>query len=365
MEDHGTEDARTADDSGLLDGELAALALASVAVVAVAGLIQIRYGDFTMSFGTALHAVTDGVLWSHPNVLLTLLLGDGLAHSLGVYADTDVLSTPTLIVWTIRMPRVLVAAFVGANLAVAGAVFQAVTRNELASPYVLGVNGGAGLAVLLVLVFFAGASFVLPVAAALGGAVAFLLVYAIAWQGGTSPVRLVLAGVIVATVFQSLQTGLFFFLGSTGAVKEALSWTTGSLTGVDWQQVRLGIVPTLVVLPATVLASRQLNVLLLGEGTARSLGMSVERVRFGLSALAILAAASAVSVAGLVGFVGLVVPHAVRTVVGATTAASSSGRYSSGRRSSSAPTSSPASPSRRRFPSASSRASSAARTSST
>ncbi|MFB6078039.1 MAG: FecCD family ABC transporter permease, partial [Halarchaeum sp.] len=229
---------------------------------------------------------------------------------------TDGLATPAVVVWTLRMPRVVAAVLVGANLAVSGAVFQALTRNELASPYVLGVSGGAGLAVLLTLVFFAGASLLLPFAAAVGGTLAFLLVYAIAWKRGTSPVRLVLAGVVVATVFQSLQTGLFFFLGDSAAVKTALAWITGSLTGVEWAGVRLALVPTLLVLPACALAARHLDVLLLGEDTARSLGMAVERVRFALAALAILAAATGVAVAGLVGFVGLVVPHAVRTLVG-------------------------------------------------
>jgi len=96
----------------------------------------------------------------------------------------------------------------------------------------------------------------------------------------------------------------------------AVEWLAGSLTGVDWTEVRTVAVPTLFVVPAALVSARQLDVLLLGERTARSLGMPVERMRFLLSALAIVAASAAVSVAGLVGFVGLVVPHAVRTFVG-------------------------------------------------
>jgi len=199
---------------------------------------------------------------------------------------------------------------------VSGAIFQAVTRNELASPFILGVSSGAGLTVLLTLVLFSGLSYLLPLTAALGGALAFGLVYAIAWKGGTSPVRLVLAGVIVSTVFQALQTALFTFASDIGVVQQAIAWTTGSLTGVAWPEVRITLPGTVLAVVLALLLARQLNVLLLGESTARSLGMPVERMRFGLSAVAILAAASAIAVAGIVSFVGLIVPHVVRNVVG-------------------------------------------------
>ncbi|WP_188882958.1 FecCD family ABC transporter permease [Halarchaeum grantii] len=289
------------------DRRLASLVVGSLVVSVVATFVQVSQGSYPTSLGVTFDVLTDPHILFNTDVWLSILTGSDLP---------EFLSRDALIIWSLRMPRVFVAALVGMNLAVSGAVFQAVTRNELASPYILGVSGGAGLAVLITLVFFASATFVLPFAAALGGALAFSLVYLIAWQGGTSPVRLVLAGVVVATVFQSLQTGLFYFLDSTAAVKTAIAWTTGSLTGVGWAQFRLAILPTLVVIPVLLLASRHLNVLLLGEETAKSLGMPVEYVRFGLSSLAILAAATAVAVAGLVGFVGLVVPHAVRTVVG-------------------------------------------------
>ena len=289
------------------DRRLLSLILASVAAVVAAGFVQVWFGSYEMTFSQTYRVLTNPDIVFNARLWGAFLFGGDLP---------DWLSTEAVIVWNLRLPRVVVGILVGVNLAVSGAVFQAVTRNELASPYILGVSGGAGLAVLLAIAFAASASVVLPFAAAAGGALAFVLVYVIAWKGGTSPVRLVLAGVIVATVFQSLQTGLFYFLDSTAAVKTAVQWTSGSLLGVDWAQVRLAVLPTLVVTPLIVLASRHLNVLLLGEQTARALGMSVERMRFGLSALAILAASTAVAVAGLVGFVGLIVPHAVRTVVG-------------------------------------------------
>lgn len=116
-----------------------------------------------------------------------------------------------------------VAAFVGFHLATSGAIFQAVTRNELASPFILGVSSGAGLAMLLTLVVFTGFAVFLPLAAALGGVGAFLVVYSIAWKGGTSPVRLVLASMIVGTVLNSMQMTLFYFADNVGTVQAAIA----------------------------------------------------------------------------------------------------------------------------------------------
>jgi iron complex transport system permease protein len=297
------------------DPALAAIAAASTATVVLAALVQIRYGAYEMRFETVWRALFDRAVWTNPEILATVLLGEGPARTLGIYADLSGLTDATAVVWTIRLPRVAVAVFVGVNLAVAGAIFQAITRNELASPYILGVSSGAGFAVVVTIVFSLGTA-LLPLAAALGGTAAFLLVYAVAWRGGTTPVRLVLAGVVVGTIFNSLQTGVFYFIDSNGAMRTAVAWLAGSLTGVGWTEVRLVTLPTLLVVPAALVAARQLDVLLLGERRARALGMRVETMRFLLSVLAILATAAAVAVAGLVGFVGLVVPHAVRTVVG-------------------------------------------------
>jgi iron complex transport system permease protein len=291
------------------DGSLAALVLASICIVVFGALIQVSFGAYSTTLAQAWNAVFDPKVVTNPEVLSALLFGNELPRNVS-------LSDETTIIWSIRLPRIFVAVLVGANLAISGAIFQAVTRNELASPYILGVSHGAGLAVLLTLIVFSGLSLFLPVFAALGGIAAFLVVYAIAWKGGTSPIRLVLAGFIVGTICYSFQRGLFFFAQDIGVVQTALAWTTGSLTGVGWEQVRIILVPTLFVVPVGLLASRQLNLLLLGERTARSLGMSVERVRFALSALAILAASAAISVAGIVSFVGLIVPHIVRNVVG-------------------------------------------------
>ena len=288
------------------DSSLVALCLGSLAVIVAGGLIQVSFGAYSMSIAEAWQAVLDPTVLLDPQAWRAFLLGGQLPE----------MGNQSLIVWNIRLPRVFVAVLVGMNLAVSGSIFQAVTRNELASPFILGVSSGAGLMILLTLVLFSGLSTFLPIIAAVGGSVAFLIVYVIAWQNGTSPVRLVLAGVIVGTVFNSLQTAMFFFADNIGVVQSAIAWTTGSLTGTDWEQVRLALPWTVLAMGLALVSSRQLNVLLLGERTAKSLGMRVETVRFALSGVAVLAAAASIAVAGIVGFVGLIVPHMVRTVVG-------------------------------------------------
>jgi iron complex transport system permease protein len=291
---------------GWLDGSLFGLCLGSLVVVVAGGLVQVSFGAFSMTIVEAWQAVFN------PDVLFNRRAWE--AFLLG--GEVPEMDKQSLIVWNIRLPRVFVGMLVGMNLAVSGAIFQAVTRNELASPFILGVSSGAGLMILLTLVVFSGLSAFLPLIASVGGALAFLIVYAIAWKNGTSPVRLVLAGVIVGTVFGSLQTALFFFADDIGVVQSAIAWTTGSLTGTDWEQVRMALPWTVVAMLLALVSSRQLNVLLLGESTAKSLGMSVEKVRFALSGVAVLAAAASIAVAGIVGFVGLIVPHMVRNIVG-------------------------------------------------
>ena len=290
----------------LLDPALIAVAVVSTAVVFLGGVVQVSFGAYSMTISEAWRAVFNPDVLFSRRVWSSFLLGSEMPD----------VSLESHIAWNIRLPRVFVAALVGMNLAVSGAIFQAVTRNELASPFILGVSSGAGLMILLTLVVFSSLTVFLPLVASVGGGVAFLLVYAIAWKGGTSPVRLVLAGVIVGTVFGSLQTALFFFADDIGVVQEAIAWTTGSLTNTSWQQVRLVFPWTVVAVGLAVIGARQCNVLLLGDTTAKSLGMPIERVRFALSAVAVLAAAASIAVAGIVSFVGLIVPHIVRSFVG-------------------------------------------------
>jgi len=287
----------------------------SLAIIAVAAMTQISAGSYGMTYRQAWAALTDPGIWRQPAALLRLLLGESFARAHKL-PEAQPLATATLIVWNVRIPRVLVGLLVGTNLAFSGSILQAITRNELASPYLLGVSSGAGLAVLILMVFFPAWMGFVPLAAIAGGGLAFLTVYAIAWKRGASSVRLVLAGVIVGAIAGSLHTAIFFYARDVNTFQNALAWTAGSLTGADWRQVRLVAPWTLLSAILAFAGARSLDLLLLGDGPARALGMSVDRARFLLSAVAIMAAGSSVAVAGLIGFVGLIVPHVVRSLVG-------------------------------------------------
>jgi len=173
--------------------------LSSLAIVFIGGLIQVSYGAYSMTHMEAWLALFNPNVVFNPQAWDAFLLGEAMPE----------MGTESLIVWNIRLPRVFVAVPRRDEPRRLGAIFQAVTRNELASPFILGVSSGAGLMILLTLVVFGSLTAFLPLIAAFGGAGAFLIVYVIAWKNGTSPVRLVLAGVIVGTVFGSLQTALF------------------------------------------------------------------------------------------------------------------------------------------------------------
>jgi len=219
------------------------------------------------------------------------------------------------IVWNLRLPRVLLAALVGMNLAVAGTVLQAVTRNPLADPHLLGLSaGGALLAVLALHLDPATAVGNLPPLAFLGSLLGAALVYLLAWRGGVSPTRLLLAGVAVAALFGAFTTGLL--LVSTLTIQAIMSWLAGGLYARSWPYVRILAPYWGVGMLAALLLARRLDVLALGDEPASVLGVRVQRLRAVLTGLAALLTGSAVAVAGLIGFVGLVVPHVARMLVG-------------------------------------------------
>ena len=154
------------------------LIAAAVAIVVIAAVVQVGAGSYEMTWRDALEALADGGVWGSPGTLLKLIFGEAFARSAG-FDVAEEISTTSLIVWNVRLPRVLVALCVGINLSFSGCIFQAITRNEMASPYLLGVSSGAGLAILVVLVLAPAMSPFLPVIAMLGGGAAFLVVYTI------------------------------------------------------------------------------------------------------------------------------------------------------------------------------------------
>lgn len=216
-----------------------------------------------------------------------------------------------LVLVRLRLPRVLGAATAGALLAVAGALFQAVTRNALAEPSTLGVAPAAGAAVTVLLVLAGPQDAGGTAAAAVTGAVVGALVLgALAWSFGAGSRTLVLLGIAVATSFQALAA-LMLVQAGTGA-QTALVWLTGSLGRVDLDRAVLGATSGAVVLLATAATGRVCDVLVLDEDSARAVGLSPATSRVALVAVATLATATAVGLAGVMAFVGLLAPHLAR-----------------------------------------------------
>lgn len=223
------------------------------------------------------------------------------------------------IVWQLRVPRVLLAAVIGAALSVAGVALQGLVRNPLADPYVLGVSSGASVGAVLVI----GAGWTALVgvtvgAGAFAGAlVSLAVVFLLAQTGGRlSDTRLILAGVAVGYL-ATAATSLVQLRSDPNLVKGILFWLMGSVAGARWSDLGVPAVTMAVCSAWLVLQARGLNALALGDDDAAALGVDVHRLRIGLLVVSSLLTATAVSVAGGVGFVGLMVPHAARLVVGA------------------------------------------------
>jgi iron complex transport system permease protein len=223
------------------------------------------------------------------------------------------------IVWQFRLPRALLGALVGGGLALAGAAFQALLRNPLAEPYILGISGGAsvGAVTVLALGLATATSWSLPLAAFAGALVAILLVFRVATAAGRiMDVRvLLLAGVVVGAFF-SACIAFILSVSEARTVQSAVLWIMGSLAGADWREVALAAAYTVPAAAVLLGLARPLNLISVGEETALYLGADVEQVKRLALGIGALLTAAGVAVAGVIGFVGLVVPHAVRLLVG-------------------------------------------------
>ena len=218
------------------------------------------------------------------------------------------------IIWNIRLPRTIVGAFVGVNLAISGAILQAVMRNPLADPHIIGISSGAGLAGVTVMILFPHMDYLITPIAFLGAMAAAVCIYILAWKNGIKPVRIILAGVAVSAFLGAGISGLMIFYSDR--VHGALMWMVGGLAARSWPHVGIILPYAIIGLILALVCANYLNILQLGDEMARGLGLNVEVVRIAMTAVAALLAASAVSVAGLLGFVGLIVPHAARLLIG-------------------------------------------------
>ncbi|PBC12030.1 iron ABC transporter permease [Mesorhizobium sp. WSM3859] len=242
-----------------------------------------------------------------------------------VPADAALAARDQLIVYDIRMPRVLLGVLIGAALAVSGAVMQGLFRNPLADPGLIGISAGSSLGAVAVIVLgatwlapvtLAFGTLALPLAAFFGGLVVTLLLYAVATrQGRTSVATMLLAGIAISALAMAL-TGVLIFMADDRQLRDLTFWQLGSLAGSTWPKVGTVGPVIILALAAMPFLSRGLNALALGEATASHLGIPVQRLKYiaivGVSA----AVGASVAVSGGIGFVGIVVPHVLRLAIG-------------------------------------------------
>jgi len=221
----------------------------------------------------------------------------------------------TAIVWNLRLPRVLLATIVGMNLAVSGVLLQAVMGNPLADPGLTGISSGASLAAIIIMLLFPSMYHFLSLGAFLGGALACLLVYALAWKNGIRPLRIILAGVAANAILGG-ATSLLSILNSD-RIQGVLMWLNGSMSAKSWTDVGQLLPYSLMALIASLVCIRSANLLQLGDSVATNLGAKVNHVRLALSGVAVFLAGISVATVGIIGFVGLIVPHMSRHLVGA------------------------------------------------
>jgi iron complex transport system permease protein len=276
----------------LWTGAAAAFLVLAVMVGVLVGPIDLGIGGVLSSFGERLHV-------------------PGVSSSLS--------ATEESILWDIRMPRVVLAALVGGTLALAGATYQGVFRNPLADPYLLGVAAGAGLGATLAIAYLPEGlrgQQVMPVVAFIGGAAAVVLTYSVGRSAGRErdAATLILAGVTVASFFTALQT--FVQQQNADTLQQVYTWILGSIPSSGWSDVVLLLPYATVAATVMLMHRRVVDVLNLGDEEAASLGVDVRRTRLLLVAAATVGTAAAVAICGLIAFVGIIVPHAIRMLVG-------------------------------------------------
>lgn len=260
-------------------------------------------------------------------ILLTAFISIGLGYSSVSYDRL----LPTLfgygsfkeefILFSIRLPRIIITILAGMALALSGSILQGITRNDLADPGIIGINSGAGVSIAVFFLFFpidaASFAYLLPIVAFVGALLTACLIYLFSYskRNGIQPVRLVLVGVGFSMAFSGLMI-ILISAAERQKVDFIAKWLAGSIWGTDWPFI-WAIVPWLVVLiPLTLYKSQMLNLLGLSEPVSIGVGISVNRERFLMLIVAVALAASAVSVTGGIAFIGLMAPHMAKALVG-------------------------------------------------
>lgn len=244
-----------------------------------------------------------------PLKVMTALLGAGEEFNRTIVVD-------------FRLPRIVMALFVGMALAVSGAILQGITKNPLASPDLIGITAGASFSVVLFLSLFSDENNSLtvsiqwlPLFAFLGATITALIVFLLSWKNGLAPFRLLLIGIAVSAFMQA-GTTVWMLMGPIYRASQATIWTTGSIYGANWSQIYVLVPWALLLIGVSFLLQRQMNVLELGDDIAKGVGSKVQRNRLVLLLVSTGLTGVAVAFAGGIGFVGLLAPHIARRIVG-------------------------------------------------
>ncbi|HDH97941.1 MAG TPA: iron ABC transporter permease [Deltaproteobacteria bacterium] len=254
-------------------------------------------------FGAALIALSQGASSvGFKDSFAALFQNSGLAHA---------------IIWKLRLPRIVMAMLVGCGLALAGAVFQAILRNPLASPYTLGIGSSAGFGAVMAIVFGSGLynEYLIAGNAFFFALLSSFLILGIAKLKRSSPETMILAGIAIMFLFSSLSS-LFQYMGTMEQVHEIVFWFFGSLSKVGWKEISIAAVMILLPCPVLLKWSWDFNLLSAGDESAKTLGVNVTRVRMLGIILASLITAGAICFTGVIGFIGLVSPHITRMIIG-------------------------------------------------
>lgn len=223
-------------------------------------------------------------------------------------------SAARLIIWNVRFPRILSGGLVGICLSLAGCILQGVMRNHLASPSTIGVSSGASFIGYLTLVAFPQYFYLLPVGSIIGGFLTTMAIYTLAYNKGVSPVKMILSGMAVSAVFGAFNDIIRSFFSDK--IANATGFLVGSLNGVAWKNFLMILPYAVVGIFLCLFLPSKMNILMLGDEMANSLGVRTERFRLFLITVSSLLAGAAIAVGGLINFVGLIVPHIARLLVG-------------------------------------------------
>ncbi|MCT4542687.1 MAG: iron ABC transporter permease [Vallitalea sp.] len=215
-------------------------------------------------------------------------------------------------IYNLRFPRIIVALLGGASLSLSGLLFQAILRNPLADPGVIGICGGASFTALIISTFFPSLYFYTPIIAFIGGFLAFILIYSLAWKESLDPTKIILIGIAVASIFTGLSEILKGMANRTGVLV-----SVSGLTQLVWEDVKVLFIYSIIGIIGAIIIAPACNILELNDKTVRGLGVNINVLRFIISIVAVLLASGITAVVGVIGFLGLIVPHIARKIIGA------------------------------------------------